>query len=83
MSKIVDYLKRYNPKTYPVSKININFLDDEYQDSSIRKDDILRNNYGEKGANRSDDIININEVDNINYNRQTSLIKYFLKYHLF
>jgi|TARA_B100001971_G_scaffold203632_1_gene218771 hypothetical protein len=78
MSKIVDYLKRYNPKTYPVSKININFLDDEYQDSSIRKDDILRNNYGEKGANRSDDIININEVDNINYNRQTSLIKYFL-----
>jgi hypothetical protein len=78
MKKIINILRDFNPKTYPMSKISIDSLDDEYQDYRISKKDIERTHCGEKRVTKFDTIINVKDESVITFNRCNSYFKYFL-----
>lgn len=70
-------MKQYNPKTYPVSNINMQFLDDEYQDSNIRQNE-LRRTKAERTHHSLEEVLNASENNNISFSRNSTYVNYFL-----
>lgn len=76
MSKVIELLKQYNSKIYPVSNLNIDFLDEECQDSMLKSDDFQRTT-AEKTSKGLEEIINVND-ESIIFDRQSTFFSYFL-----
>jgi len=76
MTKVIDVLRKYNPRTYPVSNLDIDFIGDELQDGNVKSGDLNRTT-AEKTNKKLEEITNV-LPSQVPFDRTSTYFSYFL-----